>query len=135
VAKLPAQRPAWADRQYRGYGSDWDRAVSQCREVLLSWARANRPGTYTELTQMVTAIPWPEGAFTHEGSQMGHLLGQVSLDELDADEDRPVMSALVYGTDENMPSYGSWSFLAELGAQRGAQEPHCRTRYVARNLP
>jgi hypothetical protein len=61
----------------------------------------------------VTAIDWPEGAYTHHGKQIGHLLGQVSMDELDQIDDRPVLSALVVGQDEGMPTGGYWKFLKE----------------------
>jgi hypothetical protein len=103
----------------QSYGSDaaaWDEAKRQCRAVLYKWAAAERYGTYTELAQQVTAIEWPEGAYTHHGRQMGYLLGQVSLEELDQNEDRPVLSSLVTGQDEGMPSGGFWTFVAdELG--------------------
>lgn len=42
-------------------------------------------------------------------------LGQVSLEELDREENRPLISALVIGKDENMPSSGFWTFCIELG--------------------
>ena len=100
----------------KSYGPDpdaWDEAKRQCRAVLYKWAAAERYGTYTELAQQVTAIEWPEGAYTHHGQQMGYLLGQVSLEELDRNEDRPVLASLVIGQDEGMPTAGFRTFLAD----------------------
>jgi hypothetical protein len=58
----------------------------------------------------VTAILWPPG--DHSRGQLGWLLGQVSLEELDSTEDRPVISSVVYGR-ENEPSPGYWRLLGE----------------------
>lgn len=115
MAKKPAEGLAWDGQQYADYGAQWDEAVRHCRSVLHDWARERKTGTYTELANVVREIDWPEGAYTHRGSQMGYLLGQASLDELDVDDDRPVISALVYGAEDNLPSHGFWSFLDELG--------------------
>jgi hypothetical protein len=86
MAKRPRILPPWATAQYGGYGVDWDEAVAQCRMVLYDWAAKKKTGFYSELVPYVTAIPWPEGAYTHDGSQMGHLLGRVVIDELDSKE-------------------------------------------------
>lgn len=81
--------------------------------MLYEWAAASKPGFYTELSSQVTAIEWLEGeAF---GAQMGWMLGQLSLEELSREEDRPLLSALVIGKDEGMPSHGYWEFLKDLG--------------------
>jgi hypothetical protein len=50
---------------------------------------------------------------------MGYLLGQVVMGELDLEEDRPVISALVRGMDDNMPSQGFWKLLDELNVRVG----------------
>jgi hypothetical protein len=100
---------------YRGDEIAWDEAKRQCRNTLYGWAAAGEyHHTYTELVDRVTAIEWPQGPHTDEGSQVGFLLGQVSLEELDRVEDRPLISALVIGKDENMPSSGFWGFCAEV---------------------
>lgn len=117
MALRPKELPAWATRPYAGYDLRWDEAVRQCRTALFAWARRGDPGTYSELVPLVGAIEWEEGAFTHGGRQIGTLLGQVSIEELDIEEDRPVLSALVYGIEWGMPSGGFWEFLDELGVQ------------------
>lgn len=122
MAKRPKTPLRWATMQYGGYGVNWDIAVRQCRDVLHEWAAAKEPHQYNELSRLVDAIPWPEGPYTHDGQQIGMLLGQVSMNELTEDEDRPVISALVYGKEEGMPSYGFWTFLAELGLAVGDSE-------------
>ena len=133
MARRPKPLPRWATTQYGGYGVDWDRAVHQCRALLYRWAAAKEPHQYGELSATVDAIPWPEGPHTHDGQQIGMLLGKVSIDELSEDEDRPVISALVYGKDEGMPSYGFWNFLAELGVSVGTSEAH-RLKFWKREL-
>jgi hypothetical protein len=101
---------------YGGYGDAWDEAVEQARVTLYRWAAEGKPRTYTDLAREVTAIPWPEDAFTHSGQQIGMLLGQVSLNELVRDEDRPVLSSIVVGGDEHVPTRGYWTFVrTELG--------------------
>lgn len=112
MAKYPEDLGPWATRPYGAVG-DWDEAKRQCRDALHDWAAAGRYGTYSELVRRVTAIEWPEGAYTHHGKQMGVLLGQVSVEELVRDEDRPVLSALVIGQDEGMPTAGFWKFLRD----------------------
>lgn len=116
MAKRPAKQPNWASAVYRGDGLVWDEAKRECRSVLYGWAAAGEyHNTYTDLVGHVKAIDWPQGAHTAEGSQLGYLLGQVTLEELDPLEDRPLISALVIGKDENMPSSGFWSLCSELG--------------------
>lgn len=101
---------------YRGDESVWEDAKRQCRSVLYGWAVAGEyHHTYSELVDRVTAIEWPQGPHTDEGSQVGFLLGQVSLEELSQVEDRPLISALVIGKEENMPSSGFWALCTELG--------------------
>ena len=75
--------------------------------------------SYTELVQSVTAIPWPEGPHTHHGQQLGRLLGQVAISELDTQEDRPLISALVIGKADNQPAEGFWKLLDDLGVRSG----------------
>lgn len=123
MARYPPKPNRWATRTYGADADAWDEAKRQCRAVLYQWARAGRPGTYTDLAQRVTAIDWPEGAYTHHGQQMGYLLGQVSLEELDRVQDRPVLSALVIGQREPTPSGGFWTFVRdELGLDAPTSE-------------
>lgn len=119
MAKRPATLPRWAIEPYGGYGYAWEEAVTQCRDVLYRWASDRRHGTYTELADLVDKIPWPERAHTHEGQQMGFLLGRVVLR---TNEDRPVISALVIGKDEGMPSTGFWSLLNQLNVNVGTSD-------------
>jgi hypothetical protein len=53
---------------------------------------------------------------------MGYLLGQISMEELDRIEDRPIISALVIGKENGMPSGGFWSLLTELGMESPSTE-------------
>lgn len=117
MARYPAKTPRWATLQYGGYGASWDLAKAQCRALLLQWAREGRFGFYAEVSRHVTAVAWPEGPHTHEGQQMSYLLGQVALEELGRTEDRPLLSALVIGQEEGMPSHGFWTFLSDLGVE------------------
>jgi hypothetical protein len=119
MALRPEVVPQWVGKQYGQHGPSWDEAVRQCRAALLAWAASREAHTYSELVPLVLAIDWPDGPHTHEGQQMGYLLGQVSFDELDLVEDHPLLSALVISKEENMPSGGFWSFLAELGVSVG----------------
>jgi hypothetical protein len=142
MARLPKPLPTWAATDYLGGATAWAEAKRQCRTTLYAWARSGEPHTYTELTQRVTAIAWPEGAHTHEGGQLGFLLGQVSLEELDPEEDRPLISAMVIDKMDNMPSGGFWALCEELeipvAKSKEARERFwlhevaaCRTRYGA----
>ena len=111
--------PKWATQPYGGEDNElaWGEALRQCRTVLYQWAADGEPHPYTELSDLVTAIPWPEGPHTHEGQQIGYLLGQVSMAELDLNEDRPLLSAMVYGKEANRPVGGFWTLLDELGVK------------------
>jgi hypothetical protein len=115
MARLPRPLPRWNDTIYGGDEDAWEEAKSQCAHALRAWAAAGRYGTYTDLTQRVRAIDWPDGPHTHEGNQMGYLLGQVSIAELDATTDRPLLSALVVEKESGRPSHGFWSFCRDLG--------------------
>jgi len=53
---------------------------------------------------------------------MGYLLGRVSIDELSPSEDRPVLSALVIGKEEGMPTKGFWSFLDQIKVNVGTSQ-------------
>ena len=119
MARRPPVLPEWATTRYGGYGVEWDEAVSQCRNALYHWAPAGQPRSYTDLARLVTAIPWPEGPHTHYGQQLGRLLGQVAINELDIQEDRPLISALVSGKVDNQPAEGFWSLLNDLGVPVG----------------
>ena len=67
---------------------------------------------YGDLIARVTAIPWPPG--DNSSGQLGYLLGQVSLEELDSTEDRPVISSVVIASGKNEPSHGYWALLEEV---------------------
>lgn len=123
MAKLPAVLPGWVSTVYRGDSIAWEDAKKQCRTVLHEWAAVKEARPYSDLSRRVTAIPWPDGPHTDEGSQMGFLLGQVSLAELDRLEDRPLISALVIEKDRNMPSHGFWNLCEELGLGIGPTAP------------
>jgi len=119
LARLPAVVPRWAPKPYGPDELAWDEARLQCRRALYSWAVAKTHKYYSDLVPLVTAIPWPEGPWIHQGQQTGHLLGQVSMAKLSRNEDRPVISALVASKEENMPSKGFWDLLDELGITVG----------------
>lgn len=133
MAKLPAKIPRWASTIYRGNEVAWDEAKEQCRAALYEWARLHEAHPYLELSQRVTAIEWPEGPHTDEGSQIGYLLGQVALEELDRVEDRPIISALVIDKQANMPSHGFWDLCEELGI-RVAPNSAARERFWLKEL-
>ena len=105
--------PEWATREYGGYGTAWWEAIDQCRAILIGWARDGALKTYTELSDQISAIPWPEGAHTHEGSQIGWLLGQVAVAEWA--EGRPLLSAIVISASTKRPSYGFYDLAMQLG--------------------
>jgi hypothetical protein len=70
MAKYPAITPEWSHRQYGGYGDAWDEAKEQCRAALYELAKNGDNTTYGDPVPAVTAIPWPDGPFTHRGRQM-----------------------------------------------------------------
>lgn len=117
MARLPRETPEWVLKTYGPDEAGWDEAKRQAREVLLRWAHAGEFGSYTDLVREVTAIGWPDGAYTHHGQQVGMLLGQISMEALDPREDRPLLSALVVSREEGMPSGGFWSLLPEVGIE------------------
>ena len=104
--------PKWYGQ---GYGdlAGWDRAVNQCRALLVERARLGITATYSEVAQTADAIPWPEGAHTHEGRQIGYLLGEVSVGEWL--QDRPLLSAIVVYADRPVPGEGFHNLAEELG--------------------
>lgn len=113
MARYPAETPSFATKPYGATEEAWEEAKAQARAVLYEWAAANRYGYYTELADCVTAITWLDGqAF---GGQIGWMLGQLSLEELSRDEDRPLLSSLVVGKLEGVPTEGYWQFLRDLG--------------------
>jgi len=120
MAKRPTTLPRWATKSYGPDDLAWQEAVRQCRRALFTWAREKRYGFYSDLVPLVPAIAWPEGPHTHEGQQMGYLLGHVSIEELDTQEDRPLLSALVVARDDNLPSTGFWKFAEEMGVRVGS---------------
>lgn len=117
--EMSRKPPLWVDKEYAGYGASWWDAVDQCRDVLVEWASHEDLGTYKQLSERVDAIPWPDGPHTHEGSQIGWLLGNVSAREWV--EDRPLLSAVVVAADTRKPGRGFFDLAVELGElQRGA---------------
>lgn len=59
------------------------------------------------------SLSWPEGAFTHHGSQVGALLGHVSVAEWL--EGRPLLSAIVVQAEGGQPGTGFFDLARELG--------------------
>lgn len=110
MAKRPPVTPKWATITYGNDESAWEEAKQECRRILYGACANERPLLYSELMAEIRAIPWPSG--DHSSGQLGALLGQVSLEELDRIEDRPVLSSVVFGS-KNRPSNGYWAFLEE----------------------
>jgi len=111
MAIRPAVTPKWATSSYGNDDVAWDEAKRQCRDVLYEWCARGEPHVYDDLIARVTAIRWLPG--DHRGAQLGYLLGQVNLEELDWTEDRPVISSVVMASGKNKPSRGYWDFLEE----------------------
>jgi hypothetical protein len=109
MALRPIPIPTWALSSYGNDDLAWDEAKRQCRAALHEWCRQGDPHPYLDVIARVTAIAWPAG--DHTGAQLGYLLGQVSLEELSVEEDRPVMSSVVIASGRNEPSHGYWAFL------------------------
>jgi hypothetical protein len=111
MAIRPPVTPEWATSSYGNDDLVWEEAKQECRGALHEWCARREPHTYGDLITRVTAIPWPPG--DHSRGQLGYLLGQVSLEELDSAEDRPLISSVVHSRD-NKPSDGYWALLEEL---------------------
>jgi hypothetical protein len=111
LATRPRVIPNWANSSYGNDDVAWEGAKRECRSVLHEWCAREEAHSYIELITRVTAIPWPPG--DHSSGQLGYLLGQVSLEELDPAEDRPVISSVVIASAKNEPSHGYWTFLEE----------------------
>jgi hypothetical protein len=109
MAIRPSVTPKWATTSYGNDDVVWEEAKRECRGVLHEWCARQEPHPYIDLIARVTAIPWPPG--DHSSGQLGYLLGQVSLEELDLTEDRPVISSVVIASGRNEPSHGYWAFL------------------------
>ncbi len=109
MALLPSVIPKWAASCYGNDELAWQEAKRQCRTALYEWCARREPHVYSDLIARVTAIPWLQG--DHASGQLGYLLGQVSLEELDATEDRPVISSVVIARGKNEPSHGYWDFV------------------------
>jgi hypothetical protein len=104
--------PRWYGQAYANLAG-WDKAVKQCRDLLEAWARRGYVGTYSEVARAVTAIAWPDGPHTHEGSQIGTLLGEVAVGEWF--QDRPLLSAIVVQAGMGLPGKGFYNLGDELG--------------------
>jgi hypothetical protein len=113
MAIRPPITPKWATSSYGNDDGAWEEAKRECRGALHEWCACQEPHAYIDLIACVTAIPWPPG--DHSSGQLGYLLGQVSLEELDLTEDRPVISSVVIASGKNEPSHGYWAFLEDLG--------------------
>jgi hypothetical protein len=111
MAIRPRVTPRWATSCYGNDDLQWEEAKRECRDALHEWCARQEPHVYIDLITRVTAIPWPPG--DHSSGQLGYLLGQVSLEELDSTEDRPVISSVVRASVKNEPSHGYWAFLEE----------------------
>jgi len=111
MAIRPRAIPRWATSSYGNDDVAWDEAKQECRTVLHEWCDRKEPHSYIELIARVRSIPWPPG--DHSGGQLGYLLGQVSLEELDSTEDRPVLSSVVIASGKNEPSHGYWAFIED----------------------
>lgn len=109
MAIRPPVMPRWATSSYGNDDVAWEEAKRQCRDALYEWCARQEPHSYTDLIARVTAIPWPPG--DHSSGQLGYLLGQVSLEELDSADDRPVISSVVIASGKNEPSHGYWALL------------------------
>ena len=111
MAIRPPVAPRWATSTYGNDEAAWEEAKEQCRRVLHRWCADGKPHDYADLIAQVTAIPWLPGG--HSSGQLGHLLGQVSLEELDPVEDRPVISSIVFPRGKSGPSHGYWAFIED----------------------
>lgn len=129
MARLPRPLPRWANTIYGDDENGWEEAKAQCARTLHAWSADRSLGSYTDLVRHVTAIDWPDGPHTHEGTQMGYLLGQVSLAELDAVADRPLISALVVAMDSGRPSHGFWAFCRDVGLADAVSTPDRREEF------
>jgi hypothetical protein len=109
MAMRPGVIPKWATSSYGNDDLAWEKAKRECRSVLHEWCARKEAHSYIELITRVTAIAWLPG--DHSSGQLGYLLGQVSLEELDPVEDRPVISSVVIASGKNEPSHGYWSFV------------------------
>lgn len=111
MAIHPRVNPKWATSSYGNDDLAWEEAKRECRDALREWCTRREPHEYADLIARVRAIPWLPG--DHSSGQLGYLLGQVSLEELDPTEDRPVISSVVMAHEKNKPSHGYWALLEE----------------------
>jgi hypothetical protein len=109
MAIRPSADPKWVASSHGNDEIAWQEAKRQCRRLLHEWCARKEPHAYRDLIAKVTAIPWPPG--NHSSGQLGYLLGQVSWAELDATEDRPIISSVVIASGKNEPSNGFWAFV------------------------
>jgi hypothetical protein len=104
--------PEWYSKPYGNDPGAWESAIVQCRTLLVGWARNSQVRTYSHVTDEVNALDWPQGAFTHRGSQIGRLLGDVCVGEWL--EDRPLLSAIVISAEKGLPGKGFFNLAREL---------------------
>ncbi len=123
---MERKAPPWFDKPYGRDALAWAEARSQCRSILVTWARRGRYGTYSELVDQVPAIAWPEGAYTHHGAQVGYLLGQVGVGEWCAE--RPLLSAMAVQRAEGIPSKGFFDMARDIGELAGS-DPDTELRF------
>ena len=105
--------PEWYRRAYGHFShQSWNEAVDRTRNILTGWAKKGSTGTYGELIAELQMLDWPEGPYTHHGSQVGKLLGDASVAEWI--EDRPLLSALVISREGGGPGEGFYPLCEEL---------------------
>jgi hypothetical protein len=101
MAIRPRVTPKWATSSYGNDDVAWEEAKRECRTVLYEWCARKELHSCVELINQVTEIPRPPG--DHSSGQLGYLLGQVSLEELDPAADRPVISSVVVASGRTSP--------------------------------
>ena len=105
--------PQWYRKTYGHFSEQaWNEAVDRTRDILVDWAKKGAIGTYGDLITELGMLDWPDGPYTHHGSQVGKLLGDASVAEWV--EDRPLVSALVISRDGGGPGDGFYGLCEEL---------------------
>lgn len=133
VVRPGQQVPDWFGKPYGNYSqNDWDDAAREAREVLVPLAMRGGTTTYGGLITHVVHLDWPEGAYTHRGSQVGRLLADVSMAEWL--QNRPLLSALVVNAagSENAgePADGFYSLCVDAGLLVSKEDPNRQAVWV-----
>lgn len=97
-----------------GYESrDWGKAKAECISILTDVAKARGRITYSDLAPQIRAI-----AFEHDDPRFWHLLGEVSVDEMN--KGRGMLSAIVVHKHGDMrPGPGFYDLAKRLGKKVG----------------